>query len=71
MAGIQEKKATISAVHSPGLDESKIGNEDALSRDVFDAAHQVAQRGMKFFNNRCRIADICVRNENVHLVAIK
>ena len=70
-ARIKQKEAAIGPMNCARLDEAKIGNEHAVMRDVLDAAQQVAQSRMQFFDDRSDRFASSMTDQDIDRVAIK
>jgi len=54
-----------------GLDQPEISDQDAVVREVLDAADEIAERGVHLFDDRDRGAGPRVADKSVDLVAVE
>ncbi len=67
---VEQQVAAVRTVHRAGLDLSKIGDQHAMLRNVFDIDQKIAKGGMQFLNDRSGRAFSRMTDEDVDLVTL-
>ena len=71
VAHVEQQKSAVGTVSGARLDQPEIGDQDAVLRDVFDAADEIGEGRVHLFDDRRRLVPTAVADEDVDLVTLE